>query len=260
MFFILNSLFNFDQFVICNNLLFTNPDDYVYNASIMKNIKINPNTTLLALIFIGIVYIIWAGINPVNQYRAYKERKMLETIASKVNVKVTEATAMVEIGKTPNFDLDKIRKGSKIDEEVYKDAKNGDRVVSFTTKMAIYRPSTGSIIYQGETPGQIQTKQNKERLDKVLAALKAANIIPADSEEVPQASEVNNADQLKANAFYKDVANGNLILNFGTLGIVIIYDESSNKVVNMGRIKFEQAAGTTTKTEKKEATTKENTQ
>lgn len=208
----------------------------------MKNIKTNPTTVMLGLILIGIIYIIWAGLNPVNQFKAYKERKLLETIANKASVKVTEAQAMVEIGTTPNFDLEKVKKGSKIDEQVYKDARTGDRVVAFTSKMVIYRPSSNTVVYQGDTPGQIQTKQNKERLTNVMTALKSAGVIPADTKEEPQASEVNNADQLKANAFYKDVKNGDLILNFGNLGIVIIYDEASGKVVNSGKIKFEQGA------------------
>jgi hypothetical protein len=200
---------------------------------------------LLVLVIVSQLYIIFRAINPLNDIAIATERKLVEKIAKEASVTTGEFQFMAELGKGQGFeDVDKLKKLSKYNEEVYKDAKVGDRAVAFASKMVLYRPSTSKIIYQGETPGQKQLKDQQAVLKKVVDKVKAAGYLAASSTETPQIATVNNIDQLKDNALYAGAENGDLVLIFNNAGVVAVYSTKGDKIINAARTQLVPLAST----------------
>ncbi|MEI6327395.1 MAG: hypothetical protein WCO78_04755 [Candidatus Roizmanbacteria bacterium] len=191
---------------------------------------------LLVLVIVSQMYIIFRAMNPLNDIAVATERNLIEKISKDAGVTAGEFQFMAELGKGKGFeDVAKLQKLSRYNEEVYKDAKVGDRAVAFASKMVLYRPSSAKIIYQGETPGQKQLKDQQAVLTKVVEKVKAAGYLAASSTEVPQIATVNNIDQLKGNALYAGAENGDLVLIFNNAGVVVTYSAKGDKVINGAR-------------------------
>lgn len=202
--------------------------------------RLNVTLVILLIVLVCQLYIIFMGLNPLNFYAAYSQRKEIEMISKLANVSPLEAKSYVEIGKTAEFaDIDKIRKESTFNEAVYKDAKNGDKIIGYSDKMVIYRPSMRKLIYEGDTPGQKQQKEQLKALTEVVEQIKAAGHISKDSTETPQVAVVSDPAQLAKNAFYAKAAAGDAILSFGNEGVVVLYDANKKEIKNVAKVKLE---------------------
>lgn len=191
---------------------------------------------LLVLVVVTQMYIIFRAINPLNDIAVATERRLVEKIAKDAGVSTGEFQFMAELGKGQGFeDVDKLKKLSKYNEEVYKDAKVGDRAVAFANKMVLYRPSNNKIIYQGETPAQKQLKDQQAALEKIVNKIKEAGYLAASSTEVPQVATVNNIEQLQDNALYTGAENGDFVLIFNNAGVVAVYSTKGDKIINAAR-------------------------
>jgi len=192
--------------------------------------------TILLLVLISQAYITWTVINPLAALNAKKQRGFVESASKQANVPIGEFQFMAELGKTQGFEsLDNLKALSNYNAEVYKDAKNGDMAMAFANKMVLYRPSNGKVIYEGETPGQKQLKDQQAMIQKVVNSVKAEGYLSASSAELPQVSVVANAEQLKANAFYKQAENGDLVLTFGNENLIVLYSTKGEKVLTAAR-------------------------
>ncbi len=192
--------------------------------------------SLLVLVFVSQAYITWTVINPVAALNARKERGYVETAAKQASIPMGEFQFMAELGKTQSFEnLDTLKGLSSYNAEVYKDAKVGDRAMAFASKMVLYRPSNGKVIYEGETPGQKQLKDQQALIQKVVNTVKSEGYLGSTSTELPQVSVVANVDQLKGNAFYKGAENGDLVLTFGNENLIALYSVKENKVLSAAR-------------------------
>ncbi len=204
--------------------------------------KLNVTLVILLIVLACQLYIIFMGLNPLNFYAAYSQRKEIEMISKLANVSALEAKSYVEIGKTQDFtDIDKIRKESTFNEAVYNDAKNGDKIIGYSDKMVIYRPSTKKLIYEGDTPGQKQQKEQLKALTEVIEQIKAAGHISKDSTETPQVAVVSDPELLAKNPFYAKAMKGDAILSFGNEGVVILYDANKKEIKNVAKVKLESA-------------------
>jgi len=212
--------------------------------------KINITIVLLLLVLLCQLYIIFLGLNPVSILSAYNQRKEIEMISKLAGMNPVDAKSYVEIGKTQGFtDIEAIKKESVINAEVYKEAKNGDKVIGFGTKMAVYRPSIKKLIYSGDTPGQKNEMKRSELITEIVDQIKAEGHIPKNSTEVPQIAGVTDPSKLAKNDFYANAEAGDAILSFGDAGVVILYDLEKKEIKSVAQIKLEAVGD-----EKEEAT------
>lgn len=78
----------------------------------------------------------------------------------------------------------------------------------------------------------------------IINKIKALTVLP---EEEPVLFTVNDANLLKGQqAFFKDAANGDVLLVFQAGGKALIYREATNQIINAGPVSFQQPAATST--------------
>lgn len=88
------------------------------------------------------------------------------------------------------------------------------------------------------TPEAQQAKAVEEK-NSILAKIGQLTVLPTDEE--PVLFTVNDANLLKSQqAFFKDAANGDVLLVYQQGGKALIYRESENKIVNSGPVSFQQ--------------------
>ena len=76
--------------------------------------------------------------------------------------------------------------------------------------------------------------------NNIISKIKQLTVLPS---EEPVLFTVNDAALLKSQqAFFKDAANGDVLLVFQTSGKALIYRESTNKIINSGPVSFQQPA------------------
>jgi hypothetical protein len=223
-----------------------------------SNKKFAAMMVILVLVFAAQAYIIWTVINPVAALNARKQRGYVETAAKQSNIPIGEFQFMAEIGKTQGFEnLENLKALSNYNAEVYKDAKNGDMAMAFANKMVLYRPSNSKVIYEGETPGQKQLKDQQALIQKVVNVVKTEGYLTQASTELPQVSVVANAEQLKGNAFYKGAENGDLVLTFGNENLIVLYSTKGEKVLTAAKSNLSLIKGAEEAPKKMEKTVEE---
>jgi hypothetical protein len=192
---------------------------------------------LILLLQAGIFYLF---LNPVNLLNQLTTVQTINEITKQANVAPNELPQVGIIGDGKNLkDIEELKKGNAIDAEIYKEAKNGDYAVGYTSKLIIYRPSDKKIVYDGETPQQKLAKAQQSQVALVSTVSKAAldaNLI-TDKTPAPQASVVTDPEKVKtSNAFYKDVTANDIIATYTNPDLVVIYRPAENKIVKSGQV------------------------
>lgn len=91
---------------------------------------------------------------------------------------------------------------------------------------------------------EVQAAKLEEQKNVIIEKIKALTVLP---EEEPVLFTVNDANLLKGQqAFFKDAANGDVLLVFQTSGKALIYREATNQIINAGPVSFQQPAATST--------------
>jgi hypothetical protein len=192
---------------------------------------------LLILIFFCQLYIVFLGLNPLSLHTAYNQRKEIEHIAKLANENPINAQSYIEIGKSKGFtDIEAIRKQSAINLQIYKDAKNGDKIVSFGAKMAIYRSSDRRLIYFGDTPGRQNENKKTELINDIIKEMISAGYLPTGYNSQPQIAAVADPTKLGDREFYANAKKGDLVLSFGDIGVVSLYNLESKSIVGVGKV------------------------
>lgn len=197
---------------------------------------------LLAVLIVLQLVILYLVINPINLVNQLSAVQIVNRVTAKVAVPPTEVPLVVaRVGDGRNLpSADDLRKENEIQAQVYKDAQNGDYVISYPSKMVIYRESSDSVLYQGDTPRTILEKSQQEIATKLVAKAKAQGIIPNDSQESPQLSSVTDANELKKQnvTFYANAVNNDVIAVFSTAGKIIVYRASNDTIINSGNFRM----------------------
>jgi hypothetical protein len=90
---------------------------------------------------------------------------------------------------------------------------------------------------------EAQAAQLEAQKTAIIAKIKQLTVIP---EEQPVLFTVNDANLLKSQqAFFKDSANGDVLLVFQTSGKALIYREATNQIINSGPVSFQQPTSAT---------------
>lgn len=92
---------------------------------------------------------------------------------------------------------------------------------------------------------EAQAAKLTEQKNNIINKIKTLTVLPP---EEPVLFTVNDAALLKSQqAFFKDAANGDVLLVFQNSGKALIYRESTNQIINAGPVSFQQPTATTTK-------------
>ena len=195
---------------------------------------IGASTLLILLLQAGIFYLI---LNPINLYNQLTTVQVINEITKSIQIPPNELPQVGIIGDKKNLQpIDELKKGNAIDAEIYKDAKNGDYVLGYTSKLIIYRSGDKKVIYEGDTPQQKVTKSQQALIALVSKKAFDSKLI-TDKTAAPQASVVTDAEKIKtSNEFYKDVQNNDVIANFSNPDLIVIYRPSSDSIVRSGQV------------------------
>ena len=191
-------------------------------------------TLLILLLQAGIFYLI---LNPINLYNQLTTVQVINEITKSIQIPPNELPQVGIIGDKKNLQpIDDLKKGNAIDAEIYKDAKNGDYVLGYTSKLIVYRSSDKKVIYEGDTPQQKVAKSQQTLIALVSKKALDGKLI-TDKTAIPQASVVTDAEKVKnSNEFYKDVQNNDVIANFSNPDLIVIYRPSSDSIIRSGQV------------------------
>ena len=191
-------------------------------------------TLLILLLQAAIFYLI---LNPINLYNQLTTVQVINEITKSIQIPPNELPQVGIIGDKKNLQpIDDLKKGNAIDAEIYKDAKNGDYVLGYTSKLIVYRSSDKKVIYEGDTPQQKVAKSQQTLIALVSKKALDGKLI-TDKTAIPQASVVTDAEKVKnSNEFYKDVQNNDVIANFSNPDLIVIYRPSSDSIIRSGQV------------------------
>jgi hypothetical protein len=202
-------------------------------------IKMLNGTTIIAPILIVLLQfaILYLILNPINIYNQLTTVQVINEVVKTVSIPPNELPQVGIIGDKKNLqNIDELKKGNAIDAEIYKDAKNGDYVIGYTSKLIIYRPDGKKIVYEGDTPQQKIVKSQQNLVAQVQKKTLEAKLI-SDQTPVPQASLVTDPEKVRSsNEFYKDVQLNDIVANFTNPNLIVIYRPSSDSIIKSGQV------------------------
>jgi hypothetical protein len=106
---------------------------------LIRLLRRNALVIVLTLILACLLYLIFVFFSPFAVVRSLRDQSLVLDAAKRVSVDPAQFQFMVELGKTNEFkDLEALKMQSPFNQEVYKDAQKGDRVLAFSSKMVIY--------------------------------------------------------------------------------------------------------------------------
>jgi len=167
----------------------------------------------------------------------YQNNQIIAKVSDLAKIDPTQAQVLALINN-----IDNLKSASAVNANVYKDAKNGDYVIGIGTDSAniiIYRASENKVIYQGDSPNALLSKTQQQILNDIIAKTKEKKLIPADSTEIPQVTQVSDPSDFQKNdpVFYKSAQKDDVVAYFAKAQIVVLYRISSSSIVNSGKIK-----------------------
>lgn len=190
----------------------------------------------IAMIFVMNIFIV--GIILKNEFIANSANlTKYQSIINKVSqYQVINPGTQVYVEELKNVDT--LRSENTVQQEIYKDARNGDFAVLIPQdKLIIYRESEDKIIYNDLTPNaKAQVIQN-EQVTVIRTAAINANLISADNTSIPDISLVQDAEAVKQQnpEFYRDVVAGDIIAFFPSENVIFIYRPNNQSIVNSGQ-------------------------
>ncbi len=194
----------------------------------------------IVLIAISQLALLYLVLNPINLYSQLTTVQTINEITKTSQVPPNELPQVGIIGDKKNLQsIEELKKGNAIDAEIYKDAKDGDYVLGYTSKLIIYRSSEKKVIYEGKTPQQKVGEVQQNLISGVQKKALDAGLIKSDT-AAPQASVVTDADKVKqGNEFYKDVEANDIIANFTKPDLIVIYRPSEDKIIKSGTVSLD---------------------
>ena len=114
-------------------------------------------------ILLGVSFLVYKSVStPTSNQEANQDQKIIDKIAKLTTVDKTKNPSLSTIA-----DIDKLKEGNAVQAEVYKDAKNGDFVLSLGDEIIVYRESEDKVIYEGDSISKILTDTENKIINKV---------------------------------------------------------------------------------------------
>ncbi len=191
------------------------------------------------LIFLLQAVQLYFFINPINLISQLDAVQVVNDISKKVAVPASEIPIVGVIGDNKVLpDIDTLKKQNEVNARVYANAQNGDYVFGYSSKMVIYRKTTGQIVYEGLSPVSIVTNTENGIVTNIVNKVKEQKLIAADSGQIPQVSVVSDVTSLQNTdrSFYANVQKDDLVGVFTSSNLIVIYRPSTNTIINSGKV------------------------
>jgi hypothetical protein len=192
----------------------------------------NKGTSVIILLQVVIILLlIVVLINPATIIQKINESQVLSAVASLTTINTAESPVIAVIS-----DAQGLREENAIQAEVYKDAQNGDYVLGYSDKMIIYRKQDNTIIYEGDSPTDMLTKNQETLMNSIISKAKEQGIIPSTSEEEPALSVVTDIAVLQAQdpTFYSSARNNDIIAIFSQAEVILLYNNDTGSIIKSG--------------------------
>jgi hypothetical protein len=166
---------------------------------------------------------VYQVLSPVQEKTLKENNALLKEVSALTTLPNAEP-AIAEV-----LDVELLKNEHQINAEVYKDAKDGDKVIGYEDRLIIYRPSEKKIVYDGKNPNQILSEQYVAALKEVLTKVSALTTL--DQKAVPQLSTIGDVTQLQAQnpSVFANAQNGDSLLLYENR--FIIYRASTNQLI-----------------------------
>lgn len=191
---------------------------------------VSPMGLVIALQVVVIILLV-VLINPKRKYDTYKQNQIIERAEelAKVDPQQKPVVAIVS-------DADKLRGDDPVQQSVYKDANDGDYVLAYTDTIIIYRKDEDRIIYSGDNPRTVLSKNQQELLKNLTDAVVKQKIVAESDTKNPQLLAVTDPGKLREQdaAFYALAKENDLIAYFPEAEKIVLYRPSDKKVLNSG--------------------------
>lgn len=194
---------------------------------------------LAVLIVIFQLIILYFLINPINILNQLNSVQIINKVSKLTVVPAGELpTAIGTVGDNtllPNAET--LRKDNEIQAQVYKDVKDGDYVLVYSSKMIVFRDSENRVIYEGPTPAQILNNNQQTIVTNLIKKVKDSGIITQDNDETPQLRIITTelADLQRVNPeFYADAKENDIVAIFARENKMVLYRADTDAVVKYG--------------------------
>lgn len=193
--------------------------------------KLASNRTLLVVIAVLQIIMIILILNPAAIIRNFQNQQLINEVASKTTINTAENPVIATV-----TNAQRVRDENAANEQVYKDAQNGDYVLGYSDKMIIYRQSTGTIIYEGANPSTLITNAQQKLIEDITTKAKELGLVEDESEEIPQISLITDVKSLQtANPeFYSLARNNDIVALFAQSQLIVLYNQETATIVNSG--------------------------
>jgi hypothetical protein len=138
-------------------------------------------------------------------------------------------------------DVEQIRDANDIHKQVYANAQNGDyAIVNADGTMLIYRRSTNQIVYTGDAPNTILSKNQQQIVAGIMNVLKDKGAIAKDNTETPVVSVVDNPEQLiqRNREIFANAQKGDYIIEFQQSRKLFVFRPSTQTIVKQAEIEY----------------------
>jgi len=194
---------------------------------------------LALLIIVFQLIILYVLINPINILNQLNSVQIINKVSKLTVVPGGEVpSAIGTVGDNVLLpDAETLRKDNEIQSQVYKDAKNGDYVIVYSNKMIIFRDSENRIVYEGATPAQILSDNQKSLVTALIAKVKDTGIIESDNDETPQLRIITTELQDLKNSnpdFYTDARENDIVAIFAKANKIILYRSEGDSIIKYG--------------------------
>ena len=202
--------------------------------------KYIPDTRFFIIIILLLQCVqIYFFFNPLNLLQQLQVVDVINDVSKKVSIPPTEIPVVGVIGDNKVLpDIETLKKENDANAQVYKDAKNGDYVLGYSSKMVIYRKEEQRVIYEGLSPVSLVTNTQNSLVTALTNKTKEAGLIASDSNQVPSVSVVTDVASVKVQdqKFYADLQKDDLIGVFAQSNLIVIYRPSSQRIINSGKV------------------------
>lgn len=204
--------------------------------------KAAPQVSMLlsVITILLVIVVLYVTASPVLLERYNPRQAVINEVANLTTVSMFESPQIEVIGTGNLSDLDAIVSANEANKQVYENAQDGDYVLAFDSKLVIYRRSTNTIVYEGQSPRQKIQEQNLQIAQVVIDQAVKDGVLSEENStsEVPTLAVIRDADEFKSNnpEFYSVVENNDILAQFNQAGIIIIYRPDDQKIVKVGSV------------------------
>ena len=167
------------------------------------------------------------GLTPQEKEQVKENKELIDTVN-----KITPLPNADEAVIATVNDADSLRESNPINAQVYKDARDGDRVIGLKDRMIIFNEESNTIVYDGKSPAQLQQEEYLADLKKVSAAV--SQLTDVDPTVTPKMATVVDPVKLQESQpeIYADAKRGDKVLVYNDK--VIIYRPTTNTIIYEG--------------------------